>query len=113
MKIQFLFPSGFNFLELQVYTLSTDGALLGLNANTFSAHDIEEELGRSVVLVDGLAALGLADHVEVLFKQVRAVHGTTLGLGVELGREDGSGLVHHAWRGLLALRIFAGMRDSV
>lgn len=76
--------------------LGSAGELLGLNTDTFSAHDVEEELAGAVVLVDGLAALGLADHVEVLLKEVRAVHGATLGFGVELGREDGSSLVHHA-----------------
>lgn len=76
--------------------LATAGNLLGLNADTLPAHDVKEELARAVVLVDGLAALGLANHVKVLIKEVRAVHGATLGFGVKLGREDGSGLVHHA-----------------
>lgn len=93
-----------SYVSFAYLRLGADGTLLGLNTHTFAAHDVEEELGRAVVLVDGLAALGLADHVEVLFKQVRAVHGATLGLGVELGREDGSGLVHHAWRGYVSTR---------
>lgn len=43
-----------------------------------------------------LGALGSADVLKVLLKQVRAVHGAALGLGVELGREDGAGAVHHS-----------------
>lgn len=42
-----------------------------------------------------MAGLRGTDIVEVLFKEESTVHGTTLGLGVELGREDGSGLVEH------------------
>lgn len=34
--------------------------------------------------------------LEISVEQVGAVHGAALGLGVELGREDGPGLVHHA-----------------
>lgn len=60
------------------------------------AQNVERELRRSVVLVLELLALGQSDAVEVLLKQARAVLRAALGLGVELSREDGSGLVDHA-----------------
>lgn len=68
----------------------------GLDADTLSAENVKHQLARSVVLVDDLVALGELDALQVLLKEVRAVHGTTLGLGVELGGEDGASLVHHA-----------------
>lgn len=43
-----------------------------------------------------LSALGGADVLKVLLEEVRAVHWAALGLGVELGREDGAGAVHHS-----------------
>jgi len=79
----------------QTLHLSSSGKRSGLNTNTLSAHDVEHQRGGSVVLENDLVALGELDALEVLVKQVGAVHGTTLGLGVELGREDGSGLVKH------------------
>lgn len=68
----------------------------GLNTDTLSAEDVKHQLAGSVVLVDDLVALGELDALEVLLEEVRAVHGATLGLGVELGGEDGAGLVYHA-----------------
>jgi len=79
----------------QTLHLSSSGKRSGLNTNTLSAHDVEHQRGRSVVLENDLVALGELDALEVLVKQVGAVHGTTLGLRVELGGEDGSGLVKH------------------
>lgn len=76
--------------------LSRSGKGSGLDTNTLSAENVEHQGAGSVVLVDGLVALGELDVLEVLVEEVGAVHGTALGLGVELGREDGAGLVHHA-----------------
>lgn len=67
----------------------------GLNANTLPAQDIQDELAGAVVLVHKGALLGESNIVEVLLKEIRAVHWATLGLGMELGRENRSGLVHH------------------
>lgn len=79
----------------QTLHLSRSGKRSGLNADTLSAHDVEHQRGRSVVLENDLVALGELDVLEVLVEEVGAVHGTTLGLGVELGGEDRSGLVEH------------------
>jgi hypothetical protein len=68
----------------------------GLDAHTLPAEDVEQELSGPVVLVHPLALLCELNILEVLLEEVGAVHGTALGLGVELGREDGAGLVHHA-----------------
>lgn len=67
----------------------------GLNADTLLAENVNHELSRPVVTVDLGVALEKLDVLHVLVKEVGRVHGTTLGLGVELGREDGAGLVHH------------------
>lgn len=68
----------------------------GLHAHTLPAEDVEQELRRPVVLVHPLALLCELNILEVLLEEVGAVHGTALGLRVELGGEDGAGLVHHA-----------------
>lgn len=68
-----------------------------LNANTLLAEDVKHELRGAVVLVDRLAVLGHLHVLQVLLEEVRAVHGAALGLGVELGREDRTGLVDHAF----------------
>jgi hypothetical protein len=77
--------------------LRSAGQRQWLNTNALSAQNIKEQLGRTVVPVLKGVALCKTDIIQVLVKEVRAVHWTTLGLGVELGRENGSGLVHHAF----------------
>lgn len=67
----------------------------GLNANALTAENVKQELAGTIVLVDGLAFFLALDVLQVLIEEVGAVHWATLGLGVELGREDGAGLVHH------------------
>lgn len=67
-----------------------------LHSNTLLREEVEHELRRPVVLVDVLALLEQLHALHVAVKQVRAVHWATLSLGVELGREDGPGLVHHS-----------------
>lgn len=67
----------------------------GLNADAFTAENVKQELAGSVVLVDGLAFFLALDVLQVLIEEVGAVHWATLGLRVELGEEDGAGLVHH------------------
>lgn len=69
----------------------------GLDTNTLLAKDIQHEVRGSIVLVDLGRALGISDLIQILVEEVRTVHGTTLGFGVELGGEDGSRLVHHAF----------------
>lgn len=68
----------------------------GLDADALTAEDVEHELGRTVVAVDLLVVLEELHALEVLVEEVGAVHGAALGLRVELGGEDGAGLVHHA-----------------
>lgn len=68
----------------------------GLNADTLLAEDVNHQLRRPVVAVDLGAVLEHLDALEVLVEQIGAVHRAALGLRVELGREDGPGLVHHA-----------------
>lgn len=67
-----------------------------LNTDTLLAQNVQDVLAGPVVLEDVLSALGSADVLKVLLEEVRAVHGATLGLRVELGREDGPGAVHHS-----------------
>lgn len=67
-----------------------------LNTDTLLAQNVKNVLAGPVVLEDLLSALGGTDVLKVLLEEVRAVHWATLGLGVELGREDGAGPVHHS-----------------
>ncbi|KAI6748599.1 hypothetical protein HG530_015372 [Fusarium avenaceum] len=85
----------------QTLCSSTSSKRSRLNTNTLSAHDVEHQRGGSVVLENNLVALGKLDVLKVLVKQVRAVHRASLGLGVELSREDRSGLVKHALVGTI------------
>lgn len=85
----------------QTLCSSTSSKRSRLNTNTLSAHDVEHQRGGSVVLENNLVALGELDVLKVLVKEVRAVHGASLGLRVELSREDRSGLVEHALVGTI------------
>lgn len=76
-------------------SLGSVGQLGGLNTDTLLAENVNHELRWPVVTVDRGAALVHLDVLEVLVEQVRGIHRATLGLGVELGRKDGAGLVHH------------------
>ena len=78
------------------FLLQSRGERSGLDANTLLAENVEHELSGPVVLVYGLASLEGPHILEVLVEKVRAVHRSTLSLGVELGREDGASLVDHA-----------------
>lgn len=69
---------------------------INLHSNTLLGQQIQHELRGSVVFVDTLRVLEHLDALQVPIKQVRAVHWASLGFGVELRREDGSGLVHHS-----------------
>lgn len=80
----------------QTLHLSRSGKRSGLNTDTLSAHNVEHQRGWSVILENDLVTLGELNVLEVLVEEVGAVHGTTLGLRVELGGEDGAGLVKHA-----------------
>lgn len=90
-------------LPIPVAIKTTDPKSLGgisqglrLDTDTLPAHDVEHQLRRSVVLVDLLGALECHDILNVLIKEVGAVHRATLGFGMELGREDGARGVAHA-----------------
>lgn len=67
-----------------------------LNANTLLAENINHQLRGPVVAVHLGGLLEQLDVFKILVEQVRAVHRATLGFGVELGRENGPGLVKHA-----------------
>jgi hypothetical protein len=69
--------------------------LVGVNTDTLLAHQIDKDSARLVVLVRelGLEVLVLLDILDVLVEQVSRVERSALGLGVELGAEDRSGVV--------------------
>lgn len=69
-----------------------------LNTDSLFAENVKHKLRWPVVPVDAGAVLEHLDVVNVLVEQVGAVHRAALGLRVELGREDGSGLVDHSCR---------------
>lgn len=89
-------PKSANAFPCQFRHLCKANKRSGLNTDTLLAQNVKDVLARTVVLEDVLSALGSADVLKVLLKEVRAVHWATLGLGVELGREDGAGAVHHS-----------------
>src|SRR6266566_2633481 len=66
------------------------------NTNPLPAENIQHELGGPIVLVYFGAVLVHLHVRQILVKEECAVHWAALSLGVELGREDGSGLVGHA-----------------
>jgi len=70
-----------------------------MDAHPLLAQQVNQQRRGSVVLVGGqccLAILVLGNAVNVGIEQVGRVKWTTLRLGMELSREDWSGLVNHA-----------------
>jgi len=74
-----------------------------VHANTLLAKEIDKQrAGLVVALREGrLVVLVLLDALDVLIEQVRRVHGAALGLGMELGAENGAGVVDQAFVGLV------------
>jgi len=71
----------------------------GSNADTLLGEQVNEQRARAVGHVGverRLRLLVLGNAVDVGIEQVARVERTTLGLGVELGAEDGTMLVNHA-----------------
>lgn len=77
--------------------------LSGVHANTLLAKEVDEQRARLVVALgeSGLVVLVLLDVLDVLVEEIRRVHWSTLGFGVELRAEDGAGVVDQALVGLV------------
>jgi hypothetical protein len=77
--------------------------LIRVNTHALLAHQIHQHGTGLVALVAELVLqiLVLLHVLHVLIKQVGGIEGPALGFGVELGREDGAGVVDQTFVGLV------------